>query len=160
MWQKKIEMIKVGKILVSWNFLCFLYQMSPSLQLTNPPRCVIVQKEGNFQTLHFQNFLPKSLNKWLSIHQRGRWRGRRKGRHTNTKDIHKNAVLLTPGLGLKLTPCPLPVEGWDTELPFTLPQVPLHSSEMAAQLSPVKRTALWSLEPVPTITNNEAFSLW
>lgn len=52
-----------------------------------------------------------------------------------------------------------PAEGWDTELPFTLPEVPLHSSEMAAQLSPVKRTALWSLEPVPTITNNEAFSL-
>lgn len=65
MWQKVMEVIKAGKILVSWNFLSFMYQMSPSLQLTNPPRCVIVQKEGSFQTRHFPNFPPKFLNKWL-----------------------------------------------------------------------------------------------
>lgn len=58
-------MIKVGKVLLSWNFLGFLYQMSPALQLTNPPRCVIVQKEGSFQTLRFPNFPPKFLTKRL-----------------------------------------------------------------------------------------------
>lgn len=65
MWQKQIDVIKVGKTLVSWHFLGFMYRMSPSWQLTNPPRCVIVQKEGSSQTLHFLNFLSKFLNKRL-----------------------------------------------------------------------------------------------
>lgn len=65
MWQKQSDVIKVGKTLVSWHFLGFMYRMSPSSQFTNPPRCVIVQKEGSFQTLHFPNFLSKFLNKRL-----------------------------------------------------------------------------------------------
>lgn len=40
------------------------------------------------------------------------------------RHVHKNAVLLTPGLGQKLMPCPLPGEAWDTELPLTPPLSP------------------------------------
>lgn len=58
----------------------------------------------------------------MTRHQRERQKGEEEGQtYKHKRHVHKNAVLLTPGLGLKLKFCPLPGEAGDTELPLTPP---------------------------------------